>query len=76
MKTWKTFILATIILIIVLTALTFAVKGIDNGTKDEIHKHNETCNGTIHFAGANKYAYFYECDTCGHVFSMHELLNE
>ena len=76
MKTWKTFLLATIILVVVLTALTFVVKALDNNTRNEIHEHNETCNGTIHFVGANKYAHFYECDTCGHVFRMHELLND
>lgn len=76
MKTWKIYLLATIIIIIVLTTLIFVVKALDNNTRNEIHEHNEKCNGTIHFVGANNYAHFYECDTCGRIFATRELLND
>ena len=76
MKTWKTFILAIIILISLLTAMIFIGKALDNDTMQEIHEHNEKCSGTIHFVEVGRYAYYYKCDTCNKVFAMHELIED
>ena len=76
MKTWKTLILALVVLIVLLVGLRLIAMALDNGTMKEIESHNHECAGTIHFVEVGRYAYYYECDTCGKVFAMHELIED
>ena len=76
MKYWQIFLISLAIVIILIMGTAFLRNASDKVTIKEIEKHTHECGGAVHFVGANKYAYFYECDGCGNVYTLHQILNK
>lgn len=46
----------------------------DKKTMEQLHEHNEECDGHIHLVGVSRIGYYYECDECYRTFRFYSLL--